>query len=166
MQGENLHAVSEYRGVPVWRDIRGAPTCPRTFQVEPLRQGGDRRHQLGWIDQFCEMNLEFGFQRLYAILESRIGGQCGRGHLSDYRIPMAPDLFDQLKPIDMWHAEISDEDARWVRIELTDSIFSRPSGAHLCACGIEQLRDQRQRVGVVVNGQDVNPSQVAKRNRG
>ncbi len=70
MQGENLHAVSEYRGVPVWRDIRSAPVYPPTFQCEPLRQGDDRRHQLGWINRFCEMGLEAGFQRFHPILGS------------------------------------------------------------------------------------------------
>ena len=34
--------------------------------------------------------------------------------------------------------------------------FGGPSRGHRCACCIEQRRDQRQSIGVVVNGQDVN----------
>jgi hypothetical protein len=45
---------------------------------------------------------------------------------------------------------------RRVRIEVAEGFFGGPSRGHRCACCIEQLRDQRQSIGVVVNGQDVN----------
>ena len=71
---------------------------------------------------------------------------------------MAPHLIDQLKPVNMWHSKISNEDARRVRVELAEGFIRRSSRRDLCACCLEQLCDQRQRVGVVINGQDVNPS--------
>ena len=69
---------------------------------------------------------------------------------------MAPDLLDQLKAVDVRHAEIGDEDARRLGIEVAERFLSGPRRRDLRAGRLEQLRDQRQRVGVVVNGEDMN----------
>ena len=76
---------------------------------------------------------------------------------------MVPYLLDQLKTVNTRHAKIGDEHGRWVGIELAESFVSRPSRCDLCACCVEQLRDQRQSVCVVVNGEDMNALQVAER---
>ena len=69
---------------------------------------------------------------------------------------MSPDLFDELKAIDLGHAEIGDENARRLGIQVAESFFYGLSRTHLRTRGVEQLCQQRKSIGVVIDCEDMH----------
>ena len=93
--------------------------------LETLRQGRDRRHQFCGVDRFGQMNLKARRQSLHSILRPRIGSQgCGR-YGTHPGPPMAPDTIDELKPINVRHPEISNDDIKLLCLEDSQRIVRR-----------------------------------------
>ena len=117
--------------------LAGLGRVPRRLRCQQLHQRADRGHQFGRIDGFREVDVKAGSQRFHAIVGSGIGGQCRGRHPPHYGIAMVPHLRDELKAVHAWHAQIGEENARRVGIQVTEGLFRRLGRRHLRASRVE-----------------------------
>lgn len=77
---------------------------------------------------------------------------------------MSPDLLDELKTVDLRHAEVRHENFWRLGIQKTERLFSGLRRAHLRTGGGEQFPEQRQRIGIVIDGKHMDALQVREWN--
>lgn len=129
--------------------------------AERARQGGNRRNQFGGVDGLCQMDLRSRPQCLDAIAGPRVRGQGRGGYPSDHWIAMGPDPFDQLKSVHPRHLEIRHDHVRQIDFNHLQRYLRSRRGAHSGPRGLQQLRNQDDSVGIVIDGDNVNAFEIA-----
>ena len=76
---------------------------------------------------------------------------------------MPPHLFEKLEAVDLRHPEICEKNMGHFRFQVFQCLGSRARWCDLGPGRLQQLRHQRERVGVVINCKDMNATEIVDR---
>ena len=102
------------------------------------------------------MELETAAQCLGPILGARIGGKSRSRYLSDCLAFGSTHPIDEIEPAHLRHAQIHEQYVRRHALQEIKRMLPRMSGRNGRTGRLEDLPDERERVAVIIDRQDMN----------
>ena len=130
-----------------------------------LHQAPNRRHELARVNRLGQVHLESTAQRPGPIFRPRKGGQRRSRNIAHRGIRGRAQLLDEGEAVHLRHSQIDDEH---FRIDVANPLQRFERRGHRCHASPGRFQDdaeQRQRLGLIVDGQHAHAVETAAQAR-